>query len=154
MCNGMDARLSSTELQHFLQHELHNVAAHLQACPLTGLTSYFSFSQITEPLGPRHTQVLKLLVPQMHAALSRIVGFEQERGTQFSSDRWPLTQREMEVLDWIKEGKTNWEISRILNCEATTVKTHLQRIFAKMEVGSRARAAVLWASRSSLHTPE
>jgi DNA-binding CsgD family transcriptional regulator len=39
-------------------------------------------------------------------------------------------------------GKTNWEISTILNISPTTVKNHVQNIIRKLGVENRGQAAV------------
>ncbi|WP_447973005.1 LuxR family transcriptional regulator [Nitrospira sp. Kam-Ns4a] len=39
-----------------------------------------------------------------------------------------LTKREREVLEWMKEGKTNWEIGRILGISERTVRFHVGNI--------------------------
>ena len=39
------------------------------------------------------------------------------------------------------EGKTNWEISKRVGCSASTIKTHLQHIYAKLGVTGRAKGA-------------
>jgi transcriptional regulator EpsA len=51
-----------------------------------------------------------------------------------------LTQREIEILEWIALGKTNPEIGSILNVSLFTVKNHIQRIFRKLNVSNRAQA--------------
>ena len=51
-----------------------------------------------------------------------------------------LTEREMEVIEWIKAGKTNQEIAVILNITQNTVKSHLKRIYEKLNVSKRAQA--------------
>ena len=51
-----------------------------------------------------------------------------------------LSLREMEIMDWVKVGKTNLDIGMILNISAFTVKNHLQRIFKKLDVLNRAQA--------------
>lgn len=56
------------------------------------------------------------------------------------------TKREIEILDWVLEGKTNWEIAQILECSHRTIKTHVERIFLKAGVNSRTRLAVVWAN--------
>jgi DNA-binding NarL/FixJ family response regulator len=55
-------------------------------------------------------------------------------GAQGDTD---LTPREAEVLRLIAEGKSNREIARALFVSEATVKTHVNRIFAK--TGSRDR---------------
>jgi len=52
-----------------------------------------------------------------------------------------LSRRESEVLLWVLRGKTNDEIAIILGCGAETVKTHLKRIYQKLDVTNRAAAA-------------
>lgn len=51
-----------------------------------------------------------------------------------------LSQREIEIMEWVRIGKTNYEIGMILNISAFTVKNHLQRIFKKLDVTNRAQA--------------
>jgi transcriptional regulator EpsA len=51
-----------------------------------------------------------------------------------------LSARELEIMDWVKMGKTNMEIGMILNISAFTVKNHLQHIFRKLDVLNRAQA--------------
>ena len=51
-----------------------------------------------------------------------------------------LTEREGEVLHWLAEGLTNWEISQALGNREATVSKHLERVFAKLGVPNRAAA--------------
>ncbi len=60
-----------------------------------------------------------------------------------------LTERELEVLRLMAEGRSNAEIGALLYIGEATVKTHVNRIFAK--TGSRDRAqAVAFAHRNGL----
>jgi DNA-binding NarL/FixJ family response regulator len=52
----------------------------------------------------------------------------------------PLTPREVEVLRAVARGLSNAEIGRELFIGEATVKTHLLRAFAKLEVDDRTRA--------------
>jgi DNA-binding CsgD family transcriptional regulator len=54
-----------------------------------------------------------------------------------------LTQRETEVLHWLSEGKRNAEIAVILGTTTRTVGKHLEHIFAKLGVETRAAAAAI-----------
>src|SRR5262245_19199782 len=49
-----------------------------------------------------------------------------------------LTQRETEIVRWVTTGKTNVEISCILGISARTVQKHLENVFAKLGVHTRA----------------
>lgn len=54
-----------------------------------------------------------------------------------------LTPREAEVLSWIAKGKTNRDVGEILAMSPRTVNKHLEHIFEKLGVETRAAAAVL-----------
>ncbi|MFD7860758.1 response regulator [Streptomyces sp. NPDC057682] len=54
-----------------------------------------------------------------------------------------LTTREAEVLRAVADGLSNGEIGRRLFIGEATVKTHLLRIFAKLDVSDRTRAVVV-----------
>jgi len=53
-----------------------------------------------------------------------------------------LTQRELDVLALVSQGKTNAEIGLLLKISEKTVEKHLDLIFRKMGVASRVEAAV------------
>ena len=57
-----------------------------------------------------------------------------------------LTPRETEVLSWIAKGKTNRDVGDILGLSPRTVNKHLEHVFEKLGVETRAAAAAL-ASR-------
>jgi len=52
----------------------------------------------------------------------------------------PLSQRELEVLRLIADGKSNAEIAQTLVIALSTVKTHTNSIFGKLQVTSRTQA--------------
>jgi DNA-binding response OmpR family regulator/DNA-binding CsgD family transcriptional regulator len=52
-----------------------------------------------------------------------------------------LTPREADVLLWTAHGKSNKDMSEILNISARTVNKHLEQIFLKIGVENRASAA-------------
>jgi DNA-binding CsgD family transcriptional regulator len=56
--------------------------------------------------------------------------------------RYGLTPREGEVLIWVAQGKTNPEVATILGVQPSTVRTHLERIFAKLGVETRHAAGL------------
>ncbi len=57
-----------------------------------------------------------------------------------------LTERELDVLQWVVRGMTNKEIGEKLSLSPHTVKAHIRTILDKLHLHSRAEAAV-WASR-------
>jgi DNA-binding NarL/FixJ family response regulator len=63
-----------------------------------------------------------------------------------------LTPREREVLTLMGRGRSNAELAGELTLSEATVKTHVTRIFAKLELRDRAQAVVL-AYETGLVTP-
>jgi LuxR family maltose regulon positive regulatory protein len=55
----------------------------------------------------------------------------------------PLSARELEVLRLIASGKSNADVARMLFIATSTVKTHTNSIFAKLQVTSRTQAIAL-----------
>ena len=53
-----------------------------------------------------------------------------------------LTQRELEVLRLVAEGKTNHDIAQALFVSVGTVKVHVERIIDKLGVSDRTQAAI------------
>ena len=64
-------------------------------------------------------------------------------------EAYPLTQRELEVLELIVEGASNAEIAQKLYITVGTVKTHVRNILNKLCADDRTQAAVR-ALRSGL----
>ena len=54
----------------------------------------------------------------------------------------PLSSREMEVLSYITQGKSNKEIAAILGISHQTVKNHVTSILRKLGVEDRTQAAI------------
>jgi DNA-binding NarL/FixJ family response regulator len=63
-----------------------------------------------------------------------------------------LTPRELEVLTLLGRGLSNAELAETLTLSEATVKTHVARIFAKLDLRDRAQAVVL-AYETGLVTP-
>ena len=65
---------------------------------------------------------------------------------------YPLTRKEVEVAILVAQGKTNKEIaSRLFNSERT-IDNHVQHIYNKLTIDSRAELA-LWVQERGLLTP-
>lgn len=62
-------------------------------------------------------------------------------------EAYRLTPRETDVLAWVSKGKTNRDIAEILGMSPRTVNKHLEHIYVKLGVETRAAAAALAISR-------
>lgn len=61
---------------------------------------------------------------------------------QPTAPKHDLTERELEVLRLIAQGKSNKEISEVLVLSEKTVKTHVSNILQKLHLSDRTQAAV------------
>jgi DNA-binding NarL/FixJ family response regulator len=55
----------------------------------------------------------------------------------------PLSKREREILQMVANGSTTKEVARDLGISPHTVKTHLERIFEKLDANDRAQAVAI-----------
>jgi len=63
-----------------------------------------------------------------------------------------LTRRELEMLGFLAQGKSNKEIARDLGLSPNTIKTHLANLYEKLGVKNRTQA-VMNAAELSLTMP-
>ena len=59
-------------------------------------------------------------------------------------ERFDLSERQAEVMDLVAAGKTNGAIARELFLSEKTVKNHINQIFPRLAVTTRAEAIVAW----------
>lgn len=59
----------------------------------------------------------------------------------------PLTEREVQILQLLAEGKSNRSIAQSLFISESTVKSHLKSLFTKLDATSRAEAIALAARK-------
>jgi DNA-binding NarL/FixJ family response regulator len=62
---------------------------------------------------------------------------------QLRAPRPTLTGRELDILRQLAQGLGNKEIARALFISEATVKTHLSRIYGKLEVDTRSGAVAV-----------
>ena len=100
--------------------------------------SMFCFSGSSMEHSRRTEAILEFAVPHLHLALSHIF-----------SNRKPemhnvvLSTREKDVLNWLKQGKSSWDISAILGISERTVNYHVYNIMEKLEAVNRPQALAI-----------
>ena len=105
-----------------------------QAC---GLATFCSFASEEALDGKRLVPIVEYLGYHIHMALLRATP-----KSALQTDRCikELSSREVTILNWMKNGKTNWEIGKILGVTERTIRFHIESIFSKLEVTSRSQA--------------
>jgi len=98
---------------------------------------------------------LDLMLPHLHSTWQRVAATELELQRPAASaapvparprdeapppPRGSVTERERQILRWVREGKSNQAIAEILGISPLTVKNHIQKILRKLGAGNRAQA--------------
>lgn len=104
--------------------------------------SLFSLSGKSIENNNRTTVILENILPHFHQALIRVAS-EQGKGKKISLTI--ISAREKEVLNWLKEGKSSWDVSKILNISESTVNYHIVNIMQKLGAVSRLHAVAIAA---------
>jgi DNA-binding NarL/FixJ family response regulator len=152
------------------------ILQHLPDCRVIMLTTFDLDRYVYEALAAGASGfLLKDVTPAHLAAAVRLVGTGDallapsitrrlvenfasgDRGTgpatpAIHRDLTGLTPREVEVLTLMGGGLSNSELASTLRLSEATVKTHVARIFAKLDLRDRAQAVVL-AYETGLVTP-
>ncbi len=87
------------------------------------------------------------LLPYLDAAMRQVAHPPAQKSVAGVSDEsvdpgseFGLSEREIQIMEWVRMGKTNIEVAMILDISSFTVKNHLQRIFKKLGVFNRMQA--------------
>lgn len=115
------------------------------------IETFFIFGSVGLRYNQRHQSYLDLLMPHLHSTWLRVQAtereFSQRHGGQVlmasgptTHARAPITQREKQILGWVREGMSNQAIGEQLGISALTVKNHVQKILRKLGAANRAQA--------------
>ncbi len=119
------------------------------------IESFFVFAW-QQRYGPRHKLCCELLMPHLHTTWQRVQGFERELkalpppGNHRSPATSQITERERQILRWLREGFSNPRIGEGLGISALTVKNHVQKILRKLNASNRAQAVAIAISLNLL----
>jgi len=104
------------------------------------LSSCFVFFRLPTPTQPLQQDFAALLLPHLHLALLRSWAAKEDAERRLADEAWALTTRQLEILNWVQQGKTNFEIAAIMSVSPLTVKNHLQKLFKRLDVHNRTQA--------------
>jgi len=118
----------------------------LEVISMFGITKYMKdfssslcvfFAKDNEMDMDKVTVMLTYLHPHLMNAYLRILHSGEQGITE------SLSEREVSVLNWLKYGKTSWEISRILDISENTVNFHIKNIKRKLNATNRQHAVAI-----------
>jgi LuxR family transcriptional regulator, quorum-sensing system regulator SolR len=115
----------------------------------SGAIGLLTLARGTEPLtaselAANQTKMV-CLTQYAHAAMGRLLIPKLAPETRIM-----MTAREKEVLRWTAEGKTAYEISRILSVSERTVNFHINNVVIKLGTSNKTQAAVKAAALGML----
>ncbi len=96
----------------------------------------------------RFARLFEAVVPYLQIAILNAYGTETLRGIDRDGSPLYLSEREIEVLKWLAEGKTSWEIGVILNISERTVKFHVQNLMRRLGAANRHHLVALSFEKS------
>lgn len=130
-----EARMLASELKRFVVHGFGDEHSRI--------ATVMMFGRLSSPANARTAHLLELLMPHLHCAIVKVTSNKSPSVLTTSKNGRvkPLSRREIEVLEWLQSGKTNWEIGSIMQVSPLTVKNHVQNILRKLDVENRSQAA-------------
>jgi DNA-binding CsgD family transcriptional regulator len=114
---------------------------------LSGAKYHLVLFNLPQDKAPRSPHLFKLLSSHVKMALSWRVT-HREATKQVS-----LTPREREILERMRAGDSNREISALLGINPITLKTHVAKIYRKLDVQTRAEAIMHGLNTAGLTEP-
>lgn len=123
-----DTILSATRDMRISDGYTHGVQAAIGA----SAGSLFSFCNAKMPHEERISCILEYVIPHLHQAFMRVLNMSGPSHTSIV-----LSEREKEVLEWLKCGKSSWDISVILGISERTVNFHIYNMMNKLGATNR-----------------
>jgi DNA-binding CsgD family transcriptional regulator len=106
-----------------------------------GAHGFFAFVSLRGAPGARESTLTSMAVPFVFSTYCRALSRDR---TPIAVSVTPvdggLSEREVEILHWVREGKSNHEIGMVLSISPLTVKNHVQRILKKLQASNRTQA--------------
>jgi DNA-binding CsgD family transcriptional regulator len=102
---------------------------------LVGATIFFLAGKSVEN-DERTRAIIRYVIPHLSEALKRL--FSERNRVKCS-----LTSREIEIIKWLKEGKSSWDISTILGKSESVINFHVKNIVRKLDAMNRTHAVAI-----------
>lgn len=150
---SLSSRLLAQSAEALMEAGFSELLIHAVSRPqrVNEIETMFVFGTPQASIDPSHVSGLELILPHLHSTYLRVQSIEREvgdaltaRSQQSFSKRGytgaSVSEREAQVLSWVREGLSNQEIGAQLNISPLTVKNHIQKILRKLGATNRAQA--------------
>lgn len=141
-------------LNSFRRHRMQNVIAHAQYDRVRCVGTYHSLYRMPLQNGDvdMYIQALRTLVPVMHEALCRAID-KEIKSPSLGIMLADMNERELQVIHWLRLGKTNAEIANQVNLSKNTVKHYVTAILGKLGVSNRTQLVRFLSELESRQAP-
>lgn len=142
--DGNNFSIINVDKESLINSELKSFVVHGFGDSRTRISTVVMFGRLSCPIDAHTAYLLELIMPHLHCALIKVTANRSGIDVVLNQNHLlkKITKRESEILQWLHMGKTNWEISSILDISPLTVKNHVQNILRKLDVENRGQAAV------------
>ena len=114
----------------------------------TEIETLFVFASSAATVSQTEVDGIELILPHLHSTYLRVQAIERDIAETGARPRAPgvgyssasISEREEQVLGWVREGMSNQEIGVQLGISPLTVKNHVQKILRKLGATNRAQA--------------
>lgn len=113
------------------------------AAPAAALAAAEPGQMLRVPLRAAEVELQRIEGTREGETVLRIAEVREDAPVAALQSRAGLTRREAEVLLWVSYGKTNKTVSEILGISPRTVNKHLEQVFRKLGVETRAAATAI-----------
>ena len=155
---GVAAASESLQAAGYSQLLVHGVSRPQRA---NEIESLFVFASPGSGISALQLGSIELLLPYLHSTYLRVQSIERENTDARSQpvaarsgySSASISEREEQVLGWVREGMSNQEIGVQLGISPLTVKNHVQKILRKLGATNRAQAVARAMSMNLLLRP-
>ena len=115
---------------------------------LADMLAHYGHGQAVDPKALLQAAKVLSLTPEM--LRSMMYDLPYSGGGKRHVDPCPLSNREVDVLKKLAEGKVYKQIAHELGLSTSTVRTHLHNTYAKLGANDRAQAVLIATDRGWL----
>jgi DNA-binding NarL/FixJ family response regulator len=138
---------------------IRTITAEFPTARILALTTYEGDADIRRALeaGARGYLLKDMLLTEVISAVRAVRRGDRVIPTAVATrlaefpERSELSEREIEVIQFVARGLSNKEIARAIGRTDETVKIHLKNIFAKLDVADRTEAVTVALTRGLIH---
>ncbi|MDM1405791.1 response regulator transcription factor [Myroides marinus] len=131
--NVLETKLHNQRIDQEKKEHLVSVVVMIIICIIVIIIFFLLYRYILK--SKERKECLRLENEQLR---NNIMSFISEPNIQqYSSELLQLTERQLEIVELVKQGKTNKEIGEKLYISENTVKYHLKNIYKVLNVNSR-----------------